>query len=141
MLAADRVALRERTLAARDGTPELRPSACVSRQPSQAAQAVMFDVDDTVDVAHDHQQLCLFVARRRVTDNVHHDERCFMPIHVYDTATSQPVAVLLRPGKTPSGIEIHGHARRLVRRLRQHWPSRRLTLRGDGLLGRPEVMA
>jgi hypothetical protein len=26
-----------------------------------------------------------------------------LPIHVYDTAVGRPVAVLLRPGKTPSG--------------------------------------
>jgi hypothetical protein len=26
------------------------------------------------------------------------DERCFLPVHVYDTATSRPVAVLLRTG-------------------------------------------
>jgi hypothetical protein len=31
------------------------------------------------------------------------NERCFLPIHVYDTATARPVAILLRPGKTPSG--------------------------------------
>jgi hypothetical protein len=34
------------------------------------------------------------------------EERCFLAIHVYDTVTSRPVAVLLRPGKTPSGNEI-----------------------------------
>jgi len=48
--------------------------------------------------------------------------------------------VLLRPGKTPSGTEIRGHLRRLVRRLRHHWPQTRITLRGDGHYGRPEVM-
>jgi len=96
-------------------------------------KTVTLDIDDTVDVVHGHQQLSLF--------NAHHDERCFMPIHVYDTATSRPVAVLLRPGKTPSGFEVRGHVRRLVRRIRQHWPSTRLTLRGDGHYGRPEVMA
>jgi len=100
---------------------------------SRPPQAVTLDIDDTVDVAHGHQQLSLF--------NAHHDERCFMPIHVYDIATSRPVAVLLRPGKTPSGHEVRGHVRRLVRRIRQHWPSTRLTLRGDGHYGRPEVMA
>ena len=63
-----------------------------------------------------------------------------MPIHVYDTATSRPVAVLLRPGKTPSGIEVRGHLRRLVRRIRRHWPQTRITIRGDGHYGRPEVM-
>jgi hypothetical protein len=81
---------------------------------------------------HGRQQLSLF--------NAHHDERCFLPIHVYDTATSRPVAVLLRPGKTPSGREIRGHLRRLLRQIRRHWPKTRLTLRGDGHYGRPEVM-
>jgi len=94
--------------------------------------ALTLDIDDTVDVVHGHQQLALF--------NAHYDERCFLPIHVYDTATSRPVAVLLRPGKTPSGIEIRGHLRRLVRRIRQHWPATRITIRGDGHYSRPEVM-
>ena len=93
---------------------------------------VTLDIDDTVDVVHGHQQLALF--------NAHYDERCFLPIHVYDTATSRPVAMLLRPGKTPSGKEVRGHLRRLVRRIRQHWPQTRITIRGDGHYGRPEVM-
>ncbi len=63
-----------------------------------------------------------------------------MPIHVYDIATSRPVAFLLRPGAPPSGAEIRNHLRRLVRRIRQHWPNTRLTIRGDGHYGRPEVM-
>jgi hypothetical protein len=96
-------------------------------------RAVTLDVDDTVDVVHGHQQMSLF--------NGHYDERCFLPIHVYDTATSRPVVMLLRPGVTPSGIEIRGHLRRLVRRIRSHWPETRLTVRGDGHYGRPEVMA
>ena len=96
-------------------------------------RAVTLDIDDTVDVVHGHQQLALF--------NAHYDERCFQPIHVYDTATSRPVAMLLRPGKTPSGTEIRCHLRRLVRRIRRHWPTTQLTIRGDGHYGRPEVMA
>lgn len=95
--------------------------------------AITLDIDDTVDVVHGYQQLSLF--------NAHYDERCFLPIHVYDTATARPVAVLLRPGKTPSGQEVRGYLRRLVRRIRSHWPSTRLTIRGDGHYGRPEVMA
>jgi hypothetical protein len=94
--------------------------------------AVTLDIDDTVDVVHGHQQLSLF--------NAHYDERCFLPIHVYDTATSRPVAVLLRPGKTPSGIEVRSHLRRLVRRIPRHWPQTRITFRGDGHYSRPEVM-
>ena len=102
-------------------------------------RAVTLDIDDTVDVVHGHQQLALF--------NAHYDERSvrfaaqLQPIHVYDTATSRPVVMLLRPGKTPSGTEIRCHLRRLVRRIRSHWPATRLTIRGDGHYGRPEVMA
>ena len=51
------------------------------------------------------------------------------------------MALLLRPGKTPSGDEVRRHLRRLVRRIRRHWPATRLTIRGDGHYGRPEVMA
>jgi len=95
--------------------------------------AVTLDIDDTVDVVHGHQQLSFF--------NAHYDERCFLPIHVYDTAVARPVAVLLRPGKTPSGKEVRGHLRRLVRRIRRHWPTTHITIRGDGHYGRPQVMA
>lgn len=96
-------------------------------------RAVTLDIDDTVDVVHGHQQLSLF--------NAHYDARCFLPIHVYDTATARPVAVLLRPGATPSGKEVRGYLRRLVQRIRTHWPATRITIRGDGHYGRPEVMA
>jgi hypothetical protein len=95
--------------------------------------AVTLDIDDTVDVVHGHQQLSLF--------NAHYDDRCFLPIHVYDTATSRPVAFLLREGRTPTGEETSRYLRRLVRRIRIHWPHTQLTIRGDGHYGRPEVMA
>ncbi|MEM9439849.1 MAG: IS1380 family transposase [Pseudomonadota bacterium] len=94
--------------------------------------AVVLDIDDSCDVVHGCQQLSLF--------NAHYDERCFLPIHIYDTEHSRPVAVILRPGKTPSGVEIRGHLRRLVRRIRRHWPTTRLTFRGDSHYACPEVM-
>ena len=69
---------------------------CCTSYPSPPA-AVTLDIDDTLDVGHGRQQLSLFNAR--------YDERCFLPIHVDDTVTSRPAAVLLRPGRTPSGQE------------------------------------
>jgi len=48
--------------------------------------------------------------------------------------------MLLRTGKTPTGAEAAGHIRRLVRHIRRHWPKTRITIRGDGHYGRPEVM-
>jgi len=96
-------------------------------------ESVTLDIDDTVDVVHGHQQLSLF--------NAHYDARCFLPIHIYDAATGRPVAMILRPGKTPTGKEIRGHLRRLVRRIRVRWPATRILVRGDGHYGRAEVMA
>ena len=100
---------------------------------SEPPKAVTLDIDDTCDVVHGYQQLSFW--------NGHHGERCFLPIHVYDTATGRPVVMLLRTGKTPSGAEAAGHIRRLVRHIRKHWPETHITIRGDGHYGRPEVMA
>jgi hypothetical protein len=44
-------------------------------------RSVVLDIDDTVDVVHGHQRLAQW--------NAHYDERCFLPIHVYDTATGR----------------------------------------------------
>ena len=63
-----------------------------------------------------------------------------MPIHIYDTATGRPVAVILRPGKTPSGKEVRKLLSRLIGRIRRHWPDTHITIRGDGHYGRPEAM-
>jgi hypothetical protein len=95
-------------------------------------KAITLDIDDTADTVHGHQQLSLF--------NAHHDERCFMPVHVYDADTGHCVLTILRPGKTPDGKEVRGHLRRLVRRIRRHWPHTRITIRGDSHYGRREAM-
>jgi hypothetical protein len=97
-----------------------------------APSQVTLDIDDTCDVVHGYQQLSFW--------NGHYGERCFLPIHVYDTATGRPVAMLLRTGKTPTGAEAAGHIRRLLRQIRRHWPTTHITIRGDGHYGRPEVM-
>ena len=96
-------------------------------------RSVTLDIDDTCDVVHGHQQLSLF--------NAHYDDRCFLPIHIYDTDRSRPVAVILRPGRTPSGVEVRGHLRRLVRRIRSRWQKTRILFRGDSHYARPEAMA
>ena len=95
-------------------------------------KAITLDIDDTADTVHGHQQLSLF--------NAHYDERCFLPIHVYDADTGHCVLTILRPGKTPDGKEVRAHLRRLVRRIRLHWPNTRITIRGDSHYGRREAM-
>jgi hypothetical protein len=98
----------------------------------RAPRAITLDIDDTADTVHGHQQLSLF--------NAHYDERCFLPIHIYDADTGHCVLTILRPGKTPDGKEVRAHLRRLVRRIRRHWPKTRITIRGDSHYGRREAM-
>ena len=95
--------------------------------------AITLDVDDTCDAVHGHQQLSLF--------NAHYDTRCFLPVHVYHVDSGKPLAVLLRPGKTPSGVEVRILLKHLVRHIRRHWPRTRLAFWGDSHYGRAEAMA
>ena len=94
--------------------------------------AIVLDIDDTCDAVHGQQQLSLF--------NGFYDTRCFLPVHVYHVESGRPVAVLLRPGKTPSGAEVRTLIKHLTRRIRRHWPRTRLTFRGDSHYGRREAM-
>ena len=52
------------------------------------------DIDETVDIVHGGQQLSFW--------NGHYGTRCFLPLHVYDTATGRPVAMLLRTVAAPN---------------------------------------
>src|SRR5947209_13863478 len=94
--------------------------------------AVTLDIDDTLDVVHGHQQLSFF--------NAHYDERCFLPIHIYEAASGKPVAMILRAGKTPSGEEVRTVLKHVIKRIRKHWPNTKILVRGDSHYGREEVM-
>jgi hypothetical protein len=128
------------TLSRLENAPDLRDLIRMSRgmvdlwceSHRTAPKAVTLDIDDTADIVHGHQQLSLF--------NAHQDERCFAPIHIYDARTGHCVVTILRPGRTPSGKEVRAHLRRLVRRIRMHWPKTRILIRGDSHYGRVEAM-
>src|SRR5712664_3370293 len=98
----------------------------------RAPSSITLDIDDTCDTVHGHQQLSLF--------NAHYDERCFLPIHIYEATTGKPVAVILRAGKTPSGSEVRAVIKHVVRRIRRQWPATRICWRGDSHYARPEAM-
>jgi hypothetical protein len=75
---------------------------------------IVLDIDDTEDRVHGHQQLSLFHA--------YYDSRCFLPIHIYEATSGKPVAVLLRPGKTPDGAEVALVLRHVVKAIRARPP-------------------
>lgn len=72
--------------------------------------------------------------------NPHYDKRCFLPILIYDADTGHCVLTVLRPGKMPDGEEARGHPRRLVRRIRMHWPHTQITFRGDSHGACPQAL-
>jgi hypothetical protein len=94
---------------------------------------IVLDIDDTCDPAHGGQQLALFHA--------YYDERCFLPIHVYEAVTGKPVAVILRAGKTPDGPEVALVLRHVIRAIRRRWPRVDILVRGDCHYGRHEAMS
>jgi hypothetical protein len=62
-------------------------------------------------LTHGGQQLRLF--------NAYYDEYGFQPIVVFD-GEGRLVAALLRPARRPTGREVRGFLRRLVRAIRGH---------------------
>jgi len=98
----------------------------------QVPHRIVLDIDDTEDRVHGRQQLALFHA--------HYDSRCFLPIHIYEAGTGKPVAVILRPGKTPDGAEVALVLRHVVRAIRARWPAVDIIVRGDSHYSRPEAL-
>ncbi len=92
----------------------------------------IFDIDDTFCAAHCGQQLAFW--------NAHHDERGFATMHIYHVASGAPVAVILRPARTPKGTEVRTVIKHVTKLLRKHWPNTRIVRRGDSHYGRVEAM-
>jgi hypothetical protein len=99
---------------------------------AEVPKRIVLDIDDTEDEVHGGQQLALF--------NAHYDSRCFLPIHIYEATTGRPVAIFLRPGKTPDGVEVARVLRHVVGHIRARWPRVEITVRGDSHYGRIEAM-
>jgi Transposase DDE domain group 1 len=93
---------------------------------------IVLDIDDTEDRVHGGQQLSLFHA--------HYESRCFLPMHIYEASTGKPVAVILRPGKTPGGAEVALVLRHVVKAIRAHWPRVEILIRGDSHYARHEAI-
>jgi hypothetical protein len=99
---------------------------------AEVPRRIVLDIDDSEDRVHGGQQLALFHA--------HYDSRCFLPIHIYEASSGKPVAIILRPGKTPAGTEVAMVLRHVVKAIRGRWPRVDILVRGDSHYGRPEAM-
>jgi hypothetical protein len=98
----------------------------------RAGKLEVLDIDDTFCAAHGGQQLAFW--------NAHHDERGFASMHIYHVTSGTPVAMILRPARTPKGTEVRTVIKHVTRRLRRHWRKTRIVWRGDSHYGRVEAM-
>lgn len=99
---------------------------------TKAPSAIVLDVDPTASRTYGQQELQLF--------NTYVGGYCLMPFHVYEGQSGKPIATILRPGKVPSAEEIKALMKRIVRRLRSHWPEVHIILRADSHHTKPAVM-
>src|SRR5438445_779759 len=99
---------------------------------ARAPASIVLDIDDTLDRVHGNQQLSLF--------NAHYNERCFLPIHIYEGTSGKLVTTILRAGKTPGGEEVRTVLKHVIKRIRQRWPLVSIVVRGDSHYGRNEAM-
>jgi Transposase DDE domain group 1 len=84
---------------------------------------IVLDIDDTDDPAHGQQMLAVF--------NAHVGATCFQPMLMFEATSGKPIMALLRPGKRPSAKEITYVLRRVIGRIRMHWPKVKIVVRGD----------
>ena len=75
------------------------------------------------------------------TGQIKHCNSSYFTMIAKDADTGKPVAVILRPGKTPDGAEVALVLRHVIGAIRRRWPKVDVLVRGDSHYGRPEAMS
>ena len=61
-------------------------------------------------------------------------------MHIYQAQSGKPVAIFLRSGKTPDGVEVARVLRHVIGHIRARWPRVEILVRGDSHYGRIEAL-
>ena len=94
--------------------------------------AIVVDLDHSEDPTHGQQVFSFY--------NGHYRHHCYLPLYVFEGLSGRLVTAVLRPGKTPTGRENAMIVKRILTRLREHWPETHIVIRGDGHFSNPELM-
>jgi len=103
------------------------------RNRSGAPRHVLIDVDGTADPAHGEQE--------GVAYHGFYQQHMYHPLLVFDGDTGQLITAVLRPGNAHGSRFVVLVLRRLVRRLRQAWPTVQIELRADSGCAVPRLYA
>ena len=98
----------------------------------KAPKVIVLDFDDTEDKVHGGQQLALF--------NGYFKGTCYMPLHVYEGLSGKLITTILKPGQRMSGKQTLSIVKRMIKKLREHWPDTIFIFRGDCHFTSHEVM-
>jgi hypothetical protein len=93
---------------------------------------LVLDLDHSEDAAYGQQPLAFY--------NHHYGSTCYLPLMIFDGLSGALVAAVLRPGKRPTGAENAMIMRRVLTRIRRHFPDTHILVRGDGHFSGPEMM-
>jgi len=98
---------------------------------------ITLDLDLSHDPTHGQQELGFF--------HGHYDTYCSLPLFAFLTFNNEPeqylCAALLRPGNAPDKRGVIALLRRILTRIREHFPKVRILVRLDGGFRAPEILA
>jgi len=100
---------------------------------ASAPEVLLLDLDHAEDAIHGQQPLAFY--------NPHYRSTCYLPLMIFEGLSGALVAAVLRPGKRPTGAENVMILKRVLKRLRAHFPHTQILVRGDGHFGTPKLMA
>lgn len=95
--------------------------------------ALVLDIDHSEDAAYGQQPLAFY--------NHHYRSTCYLPLMIFEGLSGALVAAVLRPGKRPTGAENAMILKRVLMRIRAHFPHTQILVRGDAHFSTPELMA
>ncbi len=100
---------------------------------ASAPEALVLDMDHSEDAAYGQQPLAFY--------NHHYQSTCYLPLMIFEGLSGALVAAVLRPGKRPTGAENAMILKRVLTRIRAHFPDTQILVRGDGHFSTPALMA
>ena len=101
------------------------------RTRKQPPAHIIIDLDPTDDPTHGQQQLSLF--------HGHYDQHQYFPMMIFEGETGMPLGAWLRHGTAHAGLGAVDMIRRIVERMRAHWPGITIFVRGDSGVAGPEM--
>jgi hypothetical protein len=99
---------------------------------AEPPQVIVLDLDHSEDETHGQQEFAFY--------NDYSGSHCYLPLFIFEGLSGKFIIAVLRPGKRPTGAENAMILKRVVKRLRAHWPQTHLVIRGDSHFANPELM-